>query len=624
VPDVDDSASTSPDSRLHDVLLHYLESAEQGVPPDPAEFIACHPEFASELQEFLEIQGRVERVAAPVRQVSQEFLRASRSGERPWSVSAPASPPLGPQRSGRQLNPDRPRFSDELARVLRSRLLAGTFIGTVAFAVMVLVGLASPRGRYDHLSLALYGSMAVWYGALLMRLVRHRDLSLSGLRFVEVLALAAYAAHSAWKDVQHYSRYWSSFEVSEQWFLVSHSCLNWVFLILIYAVLIPNDWRRSLRVLAGMACIPLAVYGVTWLSFDESRRSAAPLFDLFAMARVMAAAVAINVFGAHKIISLRREAYEARHLGNYRVVRRLSAGGMGEVYLAEHRSLNRPYAIKLIHPELAADQTNRKRFEREIRAVARLTHWNTIEIIDYGHAPDGTFYYVMEYVEGLNLRELVDRYGPVNPGRVVYLLRQVCAALAEAHAAGLVHRDIKPGNVMLTELAGLADVVKVLDFGLVQNVVPSEDDDTLTRTGMAVGTPGYIAPEQAAGEAEVRSDIYSTGAVGYFLLAGQKPLGGRRTPQEKESYTQEPAPLRQLRHEIPADLEAVIERCLRPNPEERFADVLLLDQALAACDCSASWGPEDAAAWWRASRASPNQAALRTAVSPQHNEATGT
>jgi serine/threonine-protein kinase len=602
---VDDSAPVSRDERLQQILLDYLESAERGVPPDPAEVVACHPEFAAELQEFLETQDRVENLVAPVRQVSQTLLRASRLGGHTRSASVRSSPPVGPQRSSRRLNPDERGFADELAGVLRTRLLTGTFIGTTAFAVMVLVGLASPRGRYDALSLTLYASMAVWYAVLLTLLVRRRDMSLPGLRVVEVLALAAYAAHSAWKDVEHYSRYWGKFEVSEQWFLVSHSCLNWVFLILVYAVLIPNDWRRSLRVMAGMACIPLAVYAVTWLSFDESHRSAAPLFDLFAMGRVMAAAVAINVFGAHKIITLRREAYEARHMGKYRIVRRLSAGGMGEVYLAEHRSLNRPYAIKLIHPELAADPTNRKRFEREIRAMARLTHWNTVEIIDFGHAPDGTFYYVMEHVQGLNLRELVDRYGPAHPGRAVYLLRQVCAALAEAHTAGLVHRDIKPGNIMLTELAGLADVVKVLDFGLVQNVSPSEDEDTLTRTGMAVGTPGYIAPEQAAGMADARSDIYSLGAVGYFLLTGQKPFAGRWTPPARGAFAQERVPLPDFCQEIPADLEAVIERCMRQSPEERFADVQLLDQALAACDCSASWSSVEAATWWRANPASP-------------------
>jgi serine/threonine-protein kinase len=504
---------------------------------------------------------------------------------------------LGPARSARQFNPEARRFADELAGVLRSRLLIGNAIGAVAFAVMFLVGLASPRGRFDYPSLTLYLSMAVLYAALLTQLLRHRELPLSRLRVIEVLGLAAYAAHSALKDFQHYSRYWETLQVGEQWFLVSHSCLNWVFLILIYGVLIPNDWRRSLRMLTGMAVIPLAVYATTWLSFPESRRPAAPLFDLFAMARVMAAAVAIAVFGAHKFTTLSQQAYEARHMGNYRIKRRLSTGGMGEVYLAEHRLLNRPYAIKLIRPEVAANPANRTRFEREIQAMARLAHWNTIEIIDYGHAPDGTFYYVMEYLEGLHLGELVDRHGPVAPGRVVYLLRQVCAALAEAHAVGLVHRDIKPSNIMLTRQAGLADVIKILDFGVVQRLGPSNDDDKLTRPGAMVGTPGYMSPEQFTGVADVRSDIYSLGAVGYFLLTRQSPRSGRWTQPILRSAL-EPT-LRELVPEVPADLEAVIERCLRWDPEERFADIHQMEQALVTCACASSWSSEEAATWWR-------------------------
>jgi len=512
-------------------------------------------------------------------------------------ADVPVSPPVGPARSARQFNPEARRFADELAGILRGRLLIGNAIAAVAFAVMVLVGLASPRGRYDYPSLALYLSMAVLYAVLLTQLLRHRELRLSRLRVIEVLGLAAYAAHSALKDFQHYSRYWETLQMSEQWFLVSHSCLNWVFLILIYGVLIPNDWRRSLRVLTGMALIPLAVYAATWLSFPESRRPAAPLFDLFGMARVMAAAVAIAVFGAHKFTMLSQEAYEARHMGNYRIKRRLSTGGMGEVYLAEHRLLNRPYAIKLIRPEVAANPANRARFEREIQAMARLTHWNTIEIIDYGHAPDGTFYYVMEYLEGLHLGELVDRHGRIQPGRAVYLLRQICAALAEAHAVGLVHRDIKPSNIMLTQQGGLSDVVKILDFGVVQHLGPSNDDDKLTQPGAMVGTPGYMSPEQFTGLADVRSDIYSLGAVGYFLLSGQSPRSGRRKQQTVTSAL-EPT-LRELVPEVPADLEAVIERCLRWDPEDRFSNIQLVDQALAACACAGSWGPEEAAAWWR-------------------------
>jgi serine/threonine-protein kinase len=273
---------------------------------------------------------------------------------------------------------------------------------------------------------------------------------------------------------------------------------------------------------------------------------------------------------------------------------------MGEVYLAEHRLLNRSYAIKLIRPEIAANPTTRTRFAREIQAMARLTHWNTIEIIDYGLAPDGTFYYVMEYVEGLNLGELVERHGPLNPGRAVYLLRQVCAALAEAHSVGLIHRDIKPGNLMLTQQAGLFDVLKILDFGIVQHLGPSDADDKLTQAGLLMGTPGYMSPEQAKGVADVRSDIYSLGAVGYFLLSGRAPFSGRGMEQVLTSLAQEPAPLRELRAEVPADLAAVIQRCLRRDPEERFADIRLVDIALADCVCAASWSSEEAAVWWRA------------------------
>jgi serine/threonine-protein kinase len=594
---LDGTGTSARDEQLYQVLLDYLESSEQGASPDVAELLSRHPEYAAELQEFLRTQECIENLAAPVRQVTQEISRSSHPGLRRARFAAALSPPVGPARAARQFAARATRFADELAVVLHGRLLAGTAIGAVAFGVMFLVGLASRHGRHDYLSLTLYMSMAVWYVALVIPLLRHRDMSLPNLRVIEVLALAAYAAHSGWKDFQHYSDYWQKLPVDDQWFLVSHSCLNWVFLIFIYGVLIPNDWRRSLGVLTGMALIPLAVYAATWLFFTESSRSAAPLFDLFAMARVMTAAVAIAVFGSHKFITLRREAYEARHLGNYRIKHRISTGGMGEVYLAEHSLLNRPYAIKLIRPELAAVPANRTRFEREIQAMARLTHWNTVEIIDFGHAPDGTFYYVMEYVPGLNLRELVDRHGAVSPGRAVYLLRQVCAALAEAHAAGLIHRDIKPGNIMVTQQAGLSDVVKILDFGLVQHGDLLDGDDKLTRTGMFVGTPGYISPEQTTGVADVRSDIYSLGAVGYFLLTGQPPFSGRQIHQVM-SQALEATPLRALRPDIPADLAAIIQRCLRQDPKERFADSHLVDDALAACDCATSWNSTEAAAWW--------------------------
>ena len=186
-------------------------------------------------------------------------------------------------------------------------------------------------------------------------------------------------------------------------------------------------------------------------------------------ARPLIAAVA-SVCGTHLINTLRREVFEAKQLGQYRLVKLLGAGGMGEVYLAEHRMLKRPCAIKLIHPDRAGDPRVLARFEREVRMTARLSHWNTVEIFDYGRTDDGTFFYVMEYLPGLSLEDLLERHGPLPAERVVHLLRQTCHGLREAHEVGLIHRDIKPGNIFAAQRGGLYDVVKLLDFGLVKPV----------------------------------------------------------------------------------------------------------------------------------------------------------
>ena len=210
-----------------------------------------------------------------------------------------------------------------------------------------------------------------------------------------------------------------------------------------------------------VASIPIALFVVGGLW--EGATLDGPLGILSTLMAVwMAIASSIAIYGAHRIDALRREALEARRLGQYQLKELLGAGGMGQVYLADHLLLRRPCAIKLIRPERAGDSTNLLRFEREVRATAGLTHPNTVQIFDYGHTEDGIFYYVMEYLPGLTLEQLVERYGPLPPGRAVHFLRQVCGALREAHASGLIHRDIKPGNIIICKRGGRYDVGKSL------------------------------------------------------------------------------------------------------------------------------------------------------------------
>jgi serine/threonine-protein kinase len=231
--------------------------------------------------------------------------------------------------------------------------------------------------------------------------------------------------------------------------------------------------------------------------------------------------------------------------------------------------------------------------------LATLTHPNTVAVFDYGHTADGTFYYVMEYLPGLDLDKLVTQHGPLPPGRVVHLLRQVCGALREAHAAGLIHRDVKPKNVMACERGGLCDVAKLLDFGLVQ--VDMEGSSKLTGGGTVMGTPAYMSPEQASGlPTDARSDIYSLGATAYFLLTGRAPFERPTVMLTLTAHiTDQPEP---LDNTIPVDLAVVVMRCLAKQPGSRFADMRELEAALIACECASDWREPDAAAWWATHR----------------------
>jgi serine/threonine-protein kinase len=382
--------------------------------------------------------------------------------------------------------------------------------------------------------------------------------------------------------------------------MAGDSCtLRWIILLIAYGVLIPNTWRRCVVVVSSLALCPLLITVGAGLA---QKTLPLLLHALMEMSLWIGTAAAVAIYGSHKISELRQQAFEARRLGQYRLKHRLGSGGMGEVYLAEHVLLKRPCAVKLIRPERAGDWKTLARFEREVQATALLTHGNTVEVFDYGRAEDGTFYYAMEYLPGLNLQDLVARFGPLPPARAIHLLRQVCSALREAHGLGLVHRDLKPSNLIVCERGGIADVIKLLDFGLVRSTNLGGPDDRLTLEGAVAGTPAFLSPEQARGgeNVEARSDLYSLGAVAYFLLTGRPPfVAGSALDVILAHLSVAPESLTTHRAEVPPDLEALVLRCLEKEPAKRFPDAASLDYALAACACAGQWTELQAAAWWR-------------------------
>jgi serine/threonine-protein kinase len=380
--------------------------------------------------------------------------------------------------------------------------------------------------------------------------------------------------------------------------------LQMVILMLMYGTLIPNDVVRSARVISAMALGPLILLGILLSGPIEraalmSDREEYLLVGSNAIYLTIGAVLAVAC--TQMLRGMRRELRAARELGAYRLGERLAEGGMGEVYLAEHRLLKRPCAVKLIKADIADNAVAVARFEREVQAAAGLSHPNSIRIFDYGHEADGTFYYVMELLPGLSSADLVRRFGPMPPGRAVYLMRQVCAALSEAHRAGLIHRDLKPANVFVAILGGQHDVAKVLDYGLVKQTAPGAAQ--LTADYTVSGTPSYMSPEQATADPglDARADLYSLGAILYYWLTGRPPFAGENPTELMIAHARDPVePPSRHRAGLPEDLEAVVLKCLAKRPSERYADARALADALSACGCAGTWGEAEAEAWWAA------------------------
>ena len=383
------------------------------------------------------------------------------------------------------------------------------------------------------------------------------------------------------------------------------------FVLIARAVFVPSTARHTawLGLAVGVPLV-IAVY-VNFLTVDLEVWNGHGFFRKISKKNVLARSQSIQIgfawalttllaaWATRVIYGLRRDVRDAKKLGQYIVEEKLGEGGMGTVYRAQHGMLKRPTAVKL----LSADRNSPEdldRFRREVQMTAKLKHPNTVTIYDYGRTDDGTFYYAMELLDGVTLLEVVQVEGYLPQSRVIHILKQCAMALQEAHSIGLVHRDIKPNNIMMTRQGGMHDVTKVLDFGLVKNV-GAGTDATNTVSEAIIGTPRFMSPEQILDPPSIdaRSDLYALGAVGYYLLTGGFVFEGTSAIEIcAQHLSAEPdLPSHRAERDIDPELEMLVMQCLEKKRDDRPASAAEIAMRLQALAIPA-WSQEDAAAWW--------------------------
>lgn len=473
-------------------------------------------------------------------------------------------------------------------------------LGAIRFLVLSPIGAAVPA------------LLAVVSGVVAVLLWSRRELSCNALRLLKHLLFGGLVAGLG---LNLYLLLGASLTAGDQAAFLS--LINripglWLMVIFAYTVFVSETWKQALAFvlvcvgadLAGALALRMQFGSIVGLVGESEFIEVASFGAL-----LLLAGGGIGVFGTHVLNTYRRSLAETNEAGMYHLIDRLGVGGMGEVWRAEHRLLARRAAIKMIRPELlqvggtVAPDVVRGRFEREARATAALQSPHTVQLYDYGVAADGTFFYVMELLNGVDLQELVQRFGPLSSSRVVHVLRQAAESLHEAHQRGMVHRDIKPANIHLGHLAGQYDWVKVLDFGLVRSFETGPSDPQLTREGATTGTPAFFPPEMSleGSVADSRSDVYALAAVGYWLLTGQLVFEGAG-PMDMiiKHVKEEPVPPSQRTEiAVSAGLERAILAGLAKAPDDRpqsmraFAD-LLRQEAIVP-----PWTQENAARWWQ-------------------------
>jgi serine/threonine-protein kinase len=511
---------------------------------------------------------------------------------RPYlTVRPPSTPLVSPGDSS-----EPPPEAESRAR-LRLRMRRGATVGSLALLLFLLHDLAFGRYRtpFDRIGLVSHVAATLVGFAIAAILWSPRRLEKWHLRALDLLIIAAPVAFFAWFQ-------WDMFRFDPGILALpqavirdlaedrSDACmLRWFGLIIFYGISIPDSWLRCAAHSLLIATVPFVV---TWAAC-AANGTRFVFFHIWLEMLIWAAiSVLFVTYSSHRIDKLWWAAITGRRLGQYHLIRSLERrGGMGEIYLALHPLLSRPCVIKRVRSERAHDETSRVRFEREARATAQLTHWNNVRVFDFGQDEDGMFYYVMEYLDGIDLEALVEKGGAIPPARAIHFLLQVCDALQEAHALGLIHRDIKPSNIMCCRRGVVDDVAVLLDYGIARSASRGLGAGRLTLEDALIGTPAYMSPEQASGrDADERSDLYSLGAVAFYLVTARPPFPGSNLLQLLSDQKDKPAPRPgSFRDGIPDDLERVILKCLEKAPERRFQGARDLREALSACECAGRW-----------------------------------
>jgi serine/threonine-protein kinase len=427
----------------------------------------------------------------------------------------------------------------------------------------------------------------IWRGKLL-----RKQLSFESLNAIDMFyAIAANTAIAACAVL--------SFDQRQ----AAYACLIYsCFSVLTRALIVPSTGTRT-AVVTTLATVPMTIGAIIIpLTNQWPPGKDVPGVGFFiGFVQIEVVAILLAAAGSHIIYGLRRQVSAAQQLGQYTTVRKIGEGGMGVVYLAHHDMLRRPTAVKLLHPDRVGHD-NMQRFEREVQHMSQLTHPNTVAVFDYGRSFDGVFYYVMEYLDGIDLHNLVFRYGKQPAERVRQILMQVCGALQEAHNLGLIHRDIKPANIILCERGATPDVAKVVDFGLVKEITA----ETGATTQVILGTPAYVAPEAVTDPNTIgpAADLYALGCVGYYLLTGRKVFDGKTAVDLCiQHVTKAPvAPSEAASTHVPRQLEEIIMQCLAKQPSARPASATELADKLREIGPFEDWDDTRALAWWQTFR----------------------